>query len=230
MSKILALIPARAGSKGVKSKNIRELAGKPLIAYTIMEAIKSNIFEDIIVSTDSEKIADIARKYGANVPFLRPKKFALDDSSTIDVIIHCFNFMRNIGKEYQEVILLQPTSPLRRAHHIKEAYQLFNSKNADFIISVCKCGHPPLWANTMDKDLKMDNFIRKEVKNMRRQDLPQFYQINGALYLAKVDKLIEEKGFLGKNSYAYIMSRENSIDIDTEIDFRFCEVIMGAVV
>lgn len=229
MSKILALIPARAGSKGVKNKNIRELAGKPLIAYTIMEAIKSNIFEDIIVSTDSEKIADIARKYGANVPFLRPKKFALDDSLTIDVIIHCFDFMRNIGKEYQEVILLQPTSPLRRAHHIKEAYQLFNNKNANFIISVCKCGHSPLWANIMDKDLKMDNFIREEVKNMRRQDLPQFYQINGALYLAKVDKLIEEKGFLGKNSYAYIMSRENSIDIDTEIDFRFCEIIMRAV-
>ncbi|AZO96318.1 acylneuraminate cytidylyltransferase family protein [Halocella sp. SP3-1] len=228
MSKILALIPARAGSKGVKNKNIRELAGKPLIAYTIIEAVKSNMFEDIIVSTDSKKIADIARRYGADVPFLRPKELALDDSHTIDVILHCLDFMRNIDKEYQEIILLQPTSPLRKAHHIKEAYQLFNKKHADFIISVCECEHSPLWTNIIDKDLKMDNFIGEEVKSMRRQNLPQYYQLNGAIYLAKVDRLIEEKSFLGKNSYAYIMNRKDSIDIDSEIDFKFCEMISAS--
>lgn len=223
MKKVLGLIPARAGSKGVKDKNIKLLRGKHLIAYTIEEAIKSNLFEDIIVSTDSEKIADISKKYGASVPFLRPKELAEDDSPTIDVIIHCIDFMKNACKEYDEIVLLQPTSPLRKAKHIKEAYNLFKEKEASFVVSMCKCEHLPLWTNTIGNDLNIDNFIREEIKNIRRQDLPQYYRLNGAIYVAKVHSLIRERSFFGKNSFAFIMDFKSSIDIDTIEDFELAE-------
>lgn len=227
MDKTLAFIPARAGSKGVKDKNIKELAGKPLIAYTIEGAAKSNIFEDIIVSTDSTKIAEVARLYGANVPFLRPKELALDDSPTMDAIFHCLDYMINNGKKYDIIMLLQPTSPLRQWYHIKEAYELFNEKQADFVISLCECEHSPLWTNTIDEDLRMDNFIRQEIKNVRRQDLATYYRLNGAVYVAKVDKLLEEKSFFGRNSYAYIMNKYSSVDIDSIEDFEFAEFVLN---
>lgn len=227
MDKTLAFIPARAGSKGVKDKNIKELAGKPLIAYTIEEAAKSKIFEDIVVSTDSTKIAEVARLYGANVPFLRPKELALDDSPTMDAIFHCLNYMINNGKKYDIIMLLQPTSPLRQWYHIKEAYELFNEKQADFVVSLCECEHSPLWTNTIDEDLRMDNFIRQEVKNVRRQDLATYYRLNGAVYVAKVDKLLEEKSFFGRNSYAYIMNKYSSVDIDSIEDFEFAEFVLN---
>ncbi len=227
MDKTLAFIPARAGSKGVKDKNIKELAGKPLIAYTIEEAVRSNIFEDIIVSTDSTKIAEVARLYGANVPFLRPKELALDDSPTMDAIFHCLDYMINNGKKYDIIMLLQPTSPLRQWYHIKEAYELFNEKQADFVVSLCECEHSPLWTNTIDEDLRIDNFIRQEVKNVRRQDLATYYRLNGAVYVAKVDKLLEEKSFFGRNSYAYIMNKYSSVDIDSIEDFEFAEFVLN---
>lgn len=226
MNKILAFIPARAGSKGVKNKNIKELAGKPLIAYTIEEAIKSNLFEDIIVSTDSEEIADIARHYGASTPFLRPKELATDYSPTIDAIFHCVDYMKNNEKEYDAIMLFQPTSPLRRVHHIKEAYELFLQKSADFVVSICECDHSPLWTNTIDLDLRMDNFLRDEIKNIRRQEFTQYYRLNGAIYIAKVRSLRKEKSFFGNNSYAYIMDKSSSIDIDTIDDLEFAEFII----
>ncbi|MCT4566307.1 MAG: acylneuraminate cytidylyltransferase family protein [Maledivibacter sp.] len=229
MEKILAFIPARSGSKGVRNKNIKELAGKPLIAHTIEEAVKSNLFEDIIVSTDSQNIAGIARRYGASVPFLRPKELATDESPTIDAIFHCLDYMNNEGKQYDIVVLLQPTSPLRKSSHIKEAYKLFNEKQGDFTVSVCECEHSPLWANVISKDLRMDNFIRKELKNLRRQDLPKYYRLNGAIYIAKVDRLIEQKSLLGENSYSYIMKKEDSIDIDNEIDLGLCELYLNSI-
>ncbi|WP_432662694.1 acylneuraminate cytidylyltransferase family protein [Wukongibacter baidiensis] len=226
MSKILAFIPARSGSKGVKDKNIRELAGKPLIAYAIEEAIESKIFEDIILSTDSQEIADIARNHGASIPFLRPKELATDESPTIDAIFHCLDYLKGKGKKYDAIMLLQPTSPLRKFHHIREAYKLFNEKQADFTVSVCECDHSPLWTNTIDKDLKMDHFIRDEVKNVRRQDLSKYYRLNGAIYIAKVNRLTEERSFFGKNNYAYIMSKLSSVDIDTVEDFMYADFII----
>lgn len=227
MKRVLGFIPARGGSKGVKDKNIRSLNGKPLIAYTIEEALKSDIFEDVIVSTDSQKIAQISKQYGANVPFLRPNEFAKDNSPTIDAVIHCIDFIKDVGKEYNEIILLQPTSPLRKARHIKEAYNLFNEKKASFVISMCECEHSPLWANTVGEDLNIDNFIKEEIKNQRRQDLPTYYRINGSIYIAKVYKLLQEKSFFGKDSYAYIMDRRNSVDIDTIYDFKLAEIYLG---
>lgn len=224
---MLGIIPARLGSKGVKNKNIRILGDKPLIAYTIEEAIKSNIFEDIIVSTEDDKIANISLKYGAQVPFIRPKDLANDNSKTIDVIKHSINFMKDEGKEYNEVMILQPTSPFREAIHIIEAYKLFFKKDANFVLSVCKCSHSPLWMNKIDSGLRMDNFIKNEVKNLRRQELEPYYEINGAIYIAKINELFKENALIGKKSYAYIMTREDSIDIDTELDFKFCEFLVS---
>ena len=226
--KVLAFIPARGGSKGVKNKNIKPLEGKPLIAYTIEAAKETGIFEDIIVSTDSEKIAAIAKEQGAYVPFLRPQELAQDNSTTIDAIKHLIQTMKEeFGKTYDSIIVLQPTSPLRSAKHIKEGYQIYKDKNANFVVSVCECEHSPLWTNTLDEEGRMDKFLSDEVKNKNRQDIPVYYRLNGALYIGKVDEVINNNGFYGKNSFSYIMEKDYSVDIDSELDFKIAEVLMN---
>lgn len=226
-SDMLAVIPARGGSKGVPGKNIKELAGKPLIAYTIEAAIVSNIFEKVIVSTDDEKIAKIAMEYGADIPFMRPREISGDLVSSDDVILHAISFYHQKGIEYKEVCKLQPTSPLRKSKHLQEAYQLFREKEADFLVSVCECEHSPLWAGTIGKDLRLDEFIPEKVKRACRQDLPIYYRLNGAIYMAKTQSFCQNNNFLGKNSVAYIMNQEDSIDIDNELDFKMAEMIKG---
>lgn len=222
---MLAIIPARGGSKGVPGKNIKELAGKPMIAYTIEAAIKSRIFEKIIVSTDSKEIAKAATDFGAEVPFMRPEAIAGDLVSSDDVILHALDFYKNQGTVYDEVCKLQPTSPLRNAEHIKKAYQLFKEKEADFLVSVCECEHSPLWAGQIGLDLRLDYFISEEVKRACRQDMPTYYRLNGAIYIARTESFYQNKNFLGKNSIAYIMGQTESVDIDSYLDFELAELI-----
>ncbi|OAA18901.1 cytidylyltransferase domain-containing protein [Kosmotoga sp. DU53] len=224
--RFLALIPARGGSKGLKDKNIRLLNNKPLLAYTIEAAKKSGIFDRIIVSTDSEKIAAVALKYGAEVPFMRPKELATDTASSMDVLIHTIELLQESGDIYDYVVLLQPTSPLRTSQDIVEAANLLIEKNANSVVSVCKVGHSPLWSNTLPEDLSLKDFIRPEIKNLRRQDLPIFYRLNGAIYIAKVSYILETKDFFGQGSYAYIMPVNRSVDIDTEFDLALAEVLL----
>lgn len=223
---MIAVIPARGGSKGVPGKNIKILAGKPLISYTIIAALESGVFEKIIVSTDSQEIADIAAQYGAEIPFMRPKDIAGDLTSSDDVILHALTYYKEKGIEFDEVCKLQPTSPFRNGNHIKEAYQLFCSKKADFLVSVCECEHSPLWAGIIEEDLRLDNFISEDVKRACRQELPTYYRLNGAIYMGKTEQFISAKNFLGKKSIAYVMSQQNSVDIDSELDFMFAEIIM----
>lgn len=225
MERMLAVIPARGGSKGVPGKNIKELAGKPLLAYTIEAAFESNIFQKIIVSTDSREIADIAVRYGAEVPFLRPDEIAKDMTSSDDVILHALGYYADLGIKFEEVCKLQPTSPLRTGKHLQEAYRLFCDKQADYLVSVCECEHSPLWAGVIADDLSLDNFISEEVKRACRQDLPVFYRLNGAIYMGKTDKFCVNKSFLGKNCIAYIMNQEVSIDIDSQLDFKVAEIM-----
>lgn len=226
--KILAFIPARGGSKGVKNKNIKLMNGKPLIEYTIQSAIKSDLFEDIIVSTDSIDIANISKKLGASVPFIRPDELSTDNAITIDAIEHCINYMKDkFNKKYDLIIVLQPTSPLRTYNNIVDAYNLYKKKKADFVVSVCECDHSPLWCNTLDNSLCLENFISEDIKHTRRQDLPIYYRINGAIYIGKVSKVLEKRGFYGSKSYAYIMDRESSVDIDNHLDFLIAESIMN---
>ena len=220
--KIIAVIPARSGSKGLKDKNIKSLKGKPLIAYTIEAAKESGIFDRIIVSTDSEKYAKISRQYGAEVPFLRSEENSSDKAGSWDVVKEVLS---KLNEKYEIVVLLQPTSPLRSSVHIKEAIDLFFEKEADTVCSVCETSHPVFWCNTLDSAQSMKNFIKKEYRK-RRQDLPKTYTLNGAIYICKI-KNLNNPNFYSNKSFAYVMSREISVDIDSDLDFKIAEIILS---
>ena len=222
--KIIGIIPARSGSKGVKDKNIKTLAGKPLIAYTIECAKATGIFDDIVVSTDSPKYADIAIEYGASVPFLRSQETASDSANSISVLEEVLN---NLQETYDIVVMLQPTSPLRQPFHIKEAVDLFLEKNADSVVSVSKFPHSIAWVNSLDESLSMNGFIKKEYLNKRRQDLPQMYMLNGAVYVFKASMINKDFNMFDDKSFAYIMDKEYSIDIDDEYDFKLAEALIS---
>lgn len=223
---MLAVIPARGGSKGVPNKNIKELGGNPLISYTIHAAIDSGVFEKIIVSTDSLNIAETAMKYGAEIPFLRPEEISGDTVSSDDVILHALSFYKEQGIYFEEVCKLQPTSPFRNGKHIREAYNLYKERKANFLVSVCECEHSPLWAGKIEADLRMDYFLADEVKRACRQNLPTYYRLNGAIYMGKTCLFCENKNFFGSNSIAYIMQQEDSVDIDSKLDFAVAQVII----
>lgn len=223
---MLAVIPARGGSKGVPGKNIKDLAGKPLIAYTIEAAFAANIFSKIIVSTDSQEIAKTAIAYGAEVPFLRPDDISGDSVSSDDVILHALSYFQELGIHYDMVCKLQPTSPLRNGRHLKEAWELFCERRADFLVSVCECEHSPLWTGKIGKDLRLDHFIADEVKSSCRQELDTYYRLNGAIYMGRTEKFRGNKNFLGDNSIAYIMKQDESIDIDNYLDFKMAEILL----
>jgi N-acylneuraminate cytidylyltransferase/CMP-N,N'-diacetyllegionaminic acid synthase len=223
---IMALIPARGGSKGLPRKNILPLAGKPLIAWTIEAALQSNLCDKVIVSTDDEEIAAVARQYGAEVPFLRPPELATDNAKTIDVILHAINHQLSQNRSFDFLLLLQPTSPLRNAGDIRSAAELLFQKKTAAVVSICESEHPPLWMNTIGPDLCLKDFLKPELQNQNRQQLAKFYRLNGAIYLAKQDFLVRERSFFGENTYAYIMEPERSVDIDRELDFKFAEFLI----
>lgn len=222
--KIIGIIPARSGSKGLKDKNIKELCGKPLIAYTIEAAEQSGVFDCIMASTDSEKYARIAREHGASVPFLRSSENSSDKSGSWDVVREV---LAKLNEKFDIVVLLQPTSPLRTAQHIKEAIELFFEKDADTVCSVCETPHPMFWCNTLNEDLSIMDFIKKEYQK-RRQELPKSYTLNGAIYICKT-KYIDNLDFYSNKSFAYVMNKNSSIDIDENLDFQLCELIIKNV-
>ncbi len=224
--KILALIPARGGSKRLPNKNILDLNGKPLIAWSIDEAKKSKYIDTVLVSTDSQVIYDIAQKHGAYLPFLRPAELALDETRSIDVEIHALNFLSDLGDNYDDLIVLQPTSPLRDVNDIDSAIEYYYAKEATSVIGVCEVEHSPLWSNTLDENLSMDNFLDDKYNNSRSQDLPPYYRINGAFYMSKVDSVLNNGTFfVKKNIYAYLMTQEHSVDIDTKLDFIIAQAV-----
>ncbi|CUU48164.1 cytidylyltransferase domain-containing protein [Clostridium beijerinckii] len=223
--KVLAIIPARSGSKGIKDKNIKNLNGKPLMAYTIEEAIKSKVFEEVIVSTDSEKYKKIAEEYGAWVPFLRDKKLAEDTSTTIDVIEDVLLKLKNIKKEYDALMILQPTSPLRDEYDIRGAFKLFCEKKANSVVSMCECDYAPQLTKRLNDEMKLDGFL-SNINKIRRQDLGNFYRLNGAIYLMKIQYFLKYKYIYQENSYAFIMDKRKSIDIDDLDDFEYTEFLM----
>ena len=223
---ILAIIPARGGSKRLPGKNILPLAGKPMINWSIEAAKNVPSIARVMVSTDCETIANTAKAAGGEVPFLRPASLSSDTSSSVDVVRHTLEYFEGIGECFDYVLLLQPTSPLRSAADIQGALDLLNVKGADSVISVCECEHSPLWSNTLDDSLSLENFIPKNVKNMRSQDLPQYYRLNGAIYLTKVEQFLQEGVLMSGNSVAYKMDSHSSVDIDTKLDFIIAETIL----
>ena len=221
----LAIIPARGGSKRLPRKNILDLCGKPLISWSIEAALKSKYISKVVVSSDDEEILNISSNFGADI-IKRPYELANDTATTFDAIKHTIN---NLEK-YDYIVLLQPTSPLRNEKHIDEAIELLEEKQADAIVSVCEMDHSPLWSNTLPEDGNMRGFLREEILNKRSQDLEKYYRLNGAIYICKTDKLLENKSFFLKdNIFAYIMDRKSSIDIDEEIDFLFAERVIELI-
>ncbi|WP_318484959.1 acylneuraminate cytidylyltransferase family protein [Photobacterium leiognathi] len=217
--KILAIIPARGGSKRLPRKNILELCGKPLIQWTIDAALNCSEIDTVMVSTDCREIADVARRQGVEVPYLRSPELSSDTASSADVVIDVIEYYKSIGKHFDAIMLLQPTSPLRSASDIKNAVILFNEKKANAVVSVAECDHSPLWCNTLSDDLCMDNFIPDEVKKLRSQDLPTYYRLNGAIYLVDIKCFCEYRTFMPQNTYSLIMNKNSSIDIDDRLDF-----------
>ena len=218
----LAIIPARGGSKRLPRKNVLDLAGKPLIAWSIEAGLNSSFIDKVIVTSDDEDILKISKKHGAGI-ISRPDELANDTATTFDAIKHT---IKSLNEKYEYIILLQPTSPLRDEKHIDEAIELLENKNADAVISVCEMNHSPLWSNRLPENLDMSSFIKKEVKNKRSQDLEKYYRLNGAIYICKTDRLLREKTFfIDNNIYAYIMDKKLSVDIDEKIDFELAKII-----
>lgn len=220
----LAIIPARSGSKGIKDKNIKILNGRPLMAYTIEAAVESKLFDEVMVSTDSSEYAEIAKQYGANIPFLRSLSNSNDRADSWDVVREVLAMYETQGLYFDVVALLQPTSPLRDCEDILSAFNIFMEKSASAVISVCEAEHPVSWYNVLPPDGSLDGFISCE-NNCQRQKLEKYYRPNGAIYFVKVNIIKEKLDIYQKGSYAYIMSREKSVDIDMELDFLYAELI-----
>jgi N-acylneuraminate cytidylyltransferase/CMP-N,N'-diacetyllegionaminic acid synthase len=224
---MLAIIPARGGSKGISNKNIKSFDNEPLIAYTIKAAKKSKFISKIVCSTDSKEISKVAIEYGAEVPFLRPKELAKDDSKAIDNYLYSIpKYNEYYNYEYENFVVLQPTSPLRTAEDIDKAISLFNSKKADSVISFSEMTHPPSWAKTIDENLHVKDYFTNPYHGRNRQEIPQGYIPNGAIFVFNYYKLKELKKYYTDKTYAYIMPLERAIDIDTKIDFEFAEFLM----
>lgn len=224
--KVLAIIPARGGSKGLPRKNIKELEGKHLIGYAIEGARGSKYIDRVIVSTEDSEIAQISKMYGAEVPYLRPQILAGDSSLIIDVVLNMLEYLsKNEGYIPYYVLLLQATSPLRTSIHIDEAIEKLLASKYDGIVSVCEAEINPYWTNIFVGD-KLEYFLEAGKLITKRQDLPLVYRNNGAIYMVKTEELINKKTFEIENITGYIMDRESSIDIDTSFDFKLAKLIM----
>ena len=225
--KVLAVITARGGSKGIPQKNIRTILGKPLIAYSIKAATSSRSISKIIVSTDDKTIAAVAQEYGAEVPFLRPDHLATDTATSISVLKHAVTCLaEEEGYLADIVVCLQPTSPLRSAEDIDRAVNLCIQSGADSVVSLCEVKNHPYW---MKKVIGGRVYPLMEVDEglySRRQDLPPVYQLNGALYVTRRRVLLEEEKMLGAYTAAYIMPQDRSVDIDSLFDLKLAELIM----
>ena len=225
--KILAVITARGGSKGIPQKNIKMLLGKPLIAYTIKVALQSKTLNRTIVSTNDETIAHISKQYGAEVPFLRPQHLATDTATSLSVLQHAVRYLEEKEDYLADIIVcLQPTSPLRSAEDIDQAVNLCLSTGSDSVVSLCQAEHHPYWMKKVVAGRIYPLMEVDDEKYQRRQDLPPVYQLNGAIRVIKRNILLEEERMAGDNTLAYIMPQERSIDIDTPIDFKIAELIL----
>ena len=218
---ILALILAREGSKGIKHKNIIDLNGKPLIYYSINEALKSRYINDVIVSTDSELIANISERLGAEIPFLRPKYLATDTSKSIDTVIYCIEELKKMDRNYDYIILLQPTQPLRRSWHIDEAIELIINKKETSLVSVSKVKEHPILIRSID-----DKNLLNKSSTKRRQEFEDFYKVNGAIYINKIDENLTKDTSLNDNKLAYIMDEKYDLDIDDPNDLYLAEIML----
>lgn len=232
--KVLGIITARGGSKGIPRKNVKLLAGKPLIAHTIDAAKESDVFDRIIVSTDDAEIAEVAKRCGADVPFMRPAELAGDTTPTLPVLVHALTWLKENEQYAPDVVmLLQPTAPLRKPEHIKGALDLFAASGADSVVSVSEVPghHNPHWQFNLDPENRIQIFTGEAFKDIvkRRQELPKTYTRNGAIYLFKTSLLFASApSFYGTDVRALVMDAASSVNIDSPEDFALAEFRLTA--
>lgn len=220
---VLALIPARGGSKGVPGKNIRAAGGKPLIAWTIAAAKASRYVDRLILSSDDPSIAAVAREFGCEVPFMRPAEFATDKADSMVVVRHA---LTSLAERYDYLLLLQPTSPLRNAADIDAALDLFIASGAKTCVSVCEPDKHPYWMVTMAADGAVQHLFPPEQIPTRRQDAPPIFALNGAIYIAPTDYLAAGGDFITAGTVGHVMPKDRSFDIDTELDLRLADFLL----
>jgi len=220
--KTLALIPARGGSKGIPRKNCQLLAGQPLIAWSIQAALASPLIDCVVVSTEDPEIAAISVQLGALVPFIRPIELAQDDSPGIAPVLHALSML----PEFDHVLLLQPTSPLRTVTQINQCIEFAITQKANAVVSVCESTHSPYWMYRLDSSNHLSKLIScSDIP--RRQELPAVYSINGALYFARTEWLLKTQTFITEETLGFVMPTEQSVDIDTPFDWKIAELLLA---
>ncbi|SFN30045.1 CMP-N,N'-diacetyllegionaminic acid synthase [Formivibrio citricus] len=225
--KVLGLVTARGGSKGLPGKNIRDLCGKPLIAWTIDAALAAKCLDAVVVSTDDTAIAEAASNHGAEVPFLRPAELAGDSASSIDVVIHALDFLAAEGRHFDLVVLLEPTSPLREVSDIVAGLSLMQEHRASAVVSVCRaeCTHPAFMYR-QKTDGRLEPFLKRQPTGLRRQDIEPLYFLEGTLYASRVDVLRARRSFYHDDTVAYEVPKWKSIEIDDIDDFTMVEALI----
>ncbi|MCG3773362.1 MAG: CMP-N,N'-diacetyllegionaminic acid synthase [Nitrospira sp.] len=225
--RVLAVILARGGSKGLPGKNIMELHGKPLIAWSIDAGLKAVAVDDVIVSTDSLEIAAVARELGAEVPFIRPTLLAADVSTSIDALLHALNALAAEGRTYEYVMLLEPTSPLRDATDIDNALEALMNQDADAIVSICRSEaiHPAFMFSWGERG-RLVPYLTTQPKDLRRQDVEELFFLEGSIYASKVGVLREKLSFYHEGTVGFVVPKWKSPEIDDELDFLLVEAIM----
>lgn len=227
MTQFLALIPARGGSKGIPRKNIRLVGNKPLIAWTIEAAHESELISRTVVSTEDREIADIAQQYGAEVPCYRPDNLAEDTSDTLDAVLYTLDFLeQKEGYTPDYVVLLQPTSPLRRSEDVDAAIRFTIDRHADSVVSICEAKPHPLLSKTLIQNGTLMEYIPGASDYSRRQDFPAVYSLNGALYINSISSLKKDRKFIIPDTYGFIMPEERSLDIDSPFDLFIADLIL----
>ena len=222
--KICSIITARGGSKGIPRKNIKNLNGKPVIAYSIEPSLKCSLIDDTYVTTEDSEILEVSKKFGAKV-IKRPQRLAEDTSSSVDVVLHSLEYLEKNDELPDFFVLLQPTSPLRITEDIENAIELFINNDCDALISVCELDHSSMLSLSLKNKFLIPNCDEKFLTK-RRQDLPTYYSPNGAIYITTPDSLRKNKTFIPKKTIPYIMPNERSVDLDTSFDLKLAEFLL----
>ncbi len=220
---VLGVILARGGSKGLPRKNIRKLAGKPLIAWTIEAGKESENLDRLILSSDDEEIMAVAKKYGCEVPFQRPSELARDETPSMNALLHAIEQLET----HDYVVLLQPTSPLRTAEHIDATIAKCHEEDAPACVTVVETAKPPQWMYTLRDDCRLQPVLEHDEEITRRQDAPDTYVCNGAVYVSNTQWLLKKKTFKTRRTLAHPMSKQSSVDIDNKLDLDFAKTIIN---
>ena len=226
VDKIIGIITARGGSKAIPGKNIKTIAGRPLIAWTIEAAKKAKGLDRVVVSTDNADIAQVAREWGAEVPFMRPPELAQDDTSHVSVLNHFMDWLAANGGLPEYLFLLQPTAPLRLSSDIDGAIAFAIERNADAVVGVVESERHPYLIKKILPDGTMEDYVSSDLKYLRRQDFPRAYAYNGAAYVTRCTSLRRTQTFFPPGTYAYVMPQERSLDVDTPLDFIVVEQLL----